>query len=383
MSNPVPAPAVDAELKAAGGAAAERPQHIAQLDGLRTIAVAAVAWFHWMPLRSYGIPLGPLGVQLFFVLSGFLITGILLDARSGAQNSAEKRFALGRFYCRRFLRIFPLFYLALATGVLLNLPAFRETWRWHATYTSNIHCFLNRDWDGHAGHFWSLAVEEQFYLIWPLVLLFVRRRFFLPVVLSAIVFAPLCRLGVPLFYADHDFAHCLTPACFDSLGVGALLAYAVRNPEVCDPRRTACILLGVGVAGCALTFGLKVVPKLGQTFAAFVFGWLVYSASRGFAGLFGVFLQAGPIAYLGRISYGLYVLHMFAFDALDFAIKHLHVPAAVNNHGMLRAPILAAITIIASSISWYLYEKPLNDLKRFFPYARRKEIAPVLAPAST
>jgi peptidoglycan/LPS O-acetylase OafA/YrhL len=357
------------------------PGHLAQLDGLRAIAVAAVAWFHFMPLRNYGIPLGPLGVQLFFVLSGFLITGILLDARYASENIWEKRFAWRQFYCRRFLRIFPLFYMALAIGVVFDLPAVRETWLWHATYTSNFHCFLNRAWDGHAGHFWSLAVEEQFYLFWPLVILFLPRKHLLPVMLSAIVFAPICRLGVPLFYADDDFAHCLTPACFDSLGIGALLAYGVRNPKVCHPGRTAVILLAIGIAGCALTFGFKLMPKLGQTFAACFFGWLVYSAARGFTGLFGSFLQAGPMSFLGRISYGLYVLHMFAFDALDFAIKHLHLPAAVSNHGVLRAPILAAITIMAASISWYLYEKPLNDLKRFFPYASKKRSAPATVPA--
>src|SRR5258706_11566344 len=77
-----------------------RPRHMNQLDGLRAIAVAAVAWFHWMPLRSYGIPFGPLGVQLFFVLSGFLITGILLDSRVRSLDNSKAWFALRQFYLR-------------------------------------------------------------------------------------------------------------------------------------------------------------------------------------------------------------------------------------------------------------------------------------------
>src|SRR6266700_4466447 len=116
-----------------------RPPHMIQLDALRAIAVAAVAWYHWMPLRNYGIPLGPLGVQLFFVLSGFLITGILLDSRIRSPDNSATWFALRQFYFRRFLRIFPLFYLDLILLIILDIRPTRETWIWHATYTSNIY----------------------------------------------------------------------------------------------------------------------------------------------------------------------------------------------------------------------------------------------------
>jgi peptidoglycan/LPS O-acetylase OafA/YrhL len=361
-----------------GGPSVSRSRHMVQLDGLRFLAVAAVAWYHWMPLRSYGVQWGPLGVQLFFVLSGFLITGILLDARAGSEIRGEKWFSLRQFYIRRFLRIFPLFYLTLAVGVVVNVPQVRETWLWHATYTSNIYFFLRGSWNGHVGHFWSLAVEEQFYLFWPFLILFVRRRFVPWMICAAIGFAPLFRAVVPLFYADNDFAHCLTPGCFDSLGVGAFLAYLVRNPHFWRPDRCAKMLLAVGLPGCLITYGFHLLPKLDQTFAAFCFGWLVYTAANGFGGAFGSLLQAGPIVYLGRISYGIYVLHMFAIDALELLIRQLHLPAAIMDHGLLRAPILAVLTIGIASVSWYLYEKPLNDLKRLWPYSRESSKARVI-----
>jgi len=110
---------------------AETSHRMPQLDGLRALAVLLVVWSHWAPI---GKNLGVFGVQMFFVLSGFLISGILFDARP-EKSGRTRWFILRQFYARRFLRIFPLFYLVIAVAVLLNFPPFGESWPWHAPHT--------------------------------------------------------------------------------------------------------------------------------------------------------------------------------------------------------------------------------------------------------
>ena len=145
----------------------------AQLDALRGIAVAAVAYSHWIaPRYQFGIRWGTAGVTLFFVLSGYLISGILLDCRT----QSDRPFALRSFYARRFLRIFPLYDLVLLILFAVNLPPVRQTIFWHLTYLSNFYFLHHGGWHGPISIFWTLAVEEQFYLFWPAILLFVPNR---------------------------------------------------------------------------------------------------------------------------------------------------------------------------------------------------------------
>ncbi len=161
--------------------------YLRQLDGLRALSVAAVAWSHWRAywFRESSVPWAEFGVETFFVISGFLITGILLDNRS----ESSKPFVLRQFYARRFLRIFPLFYATLVIGFVLRADSLRQTLFWHAGYLSNIYFYL-WGWCGQLSHFWSLAVEEQFYLFWPLLMIFLPKRFLLPAILAGIGFAP-------------------------------------------------------------------------------------------------------------------------------------------------------------------------------------------------
>src|SRR6266849_732607 len=156
-----------------------------QLDGIRTLAVSAVFLQHFVGFQNLPgilgvIPWGQLGVKLFFVLSGFLITGVLLRSRDAVEQAGVSNwFAARQFYVRRFLRIFPLYYFVIAICVLLNIPPVREILVWLLTYTLNIYASLRGQWgnlDLYVAHFWSLAVEEQFYIVWPWFLLFAPRK---------------------------------------------------------------------------------------------------------------------------------------------------------------------------------------------------------------
>jgi peptidoglycan/LPS O-acetylase OafA/YrhL len=350
--------------------------HMPQLDGLRTLAVAAVIWSHWVPPYQFGFEWGVMGVNLFFVLSGFLITGILLDSRAGAVRSGDRWFAIRQFYTRRVLRIFPLFYMTLALLVLVNVRPVRQTFLWHVCYLSNVYFFRQGAWIGQISHFWSLAVEEQFYGV---------------AVFDDFSPSPVAASGG----VGVDRAGAVVPGGDGGGGSGEPTGLRAddrvlgragnrRLVGIFGTQRRRLTMEGGGVARWLLWIGLPAwaavevlnrlhlapgpLLTLRQTFLDMIFGWVVLRGARGFKGWFGRFLQWPPMAYLGKISYGLYVFHNLTVYGLVFAVRNLHAPAVILSVPWLQCLTLLVLTISAAAVSWHFFEKPLNDLKRFFPY---------------
>ena len=336
-----------------------------QLDGLRAVAVIAVAWSHWERPYQFGIPFGA-GVHLFYVLSGFLITGILLRVR----EQHERGHGLAAFYIRRALRIFPAFYVTLVLAWWADLPLVRESFIWHVTYLSNVYTLVRGEWPGLISHFWSLAVEEQFYLVWPWLIVFAPQRWLLPGIVTAIVVAPAFRWWMAtLGYAESMHA-VLTPGCLDSLGVGALLA--LNQQSTVDGRRSPAAkkaLIAIGLPGYigallleALGIRIGFVIAIKQTLQALVFGWIVLRAAEGFGGLTGRMLSAAPIVYIGRISYGVYLAHGFAgaIAATMFLAAGIGWPIPEP----WRLLVLCGVTVGAAALSWHVMERPINAMKR-------------------
>ncbi len=356
-----------------------KPEYLRQLDGLRALSVAAVAWSHW---RAYWfqpsfVPWGELGVETFFVISGFLITGILLDNRC----ETGKWFALKQFYARRFLRIFPVYYATLLVAWLWRTDGMGESWPWHAGYLSNFY-FYQHGWQGHVSHFWSLAVEEQFYLCWPFLMIFLPRRFLLPTILAGIVIAPVFEMTVNhlVAHASSVTASVLMPSCMDALGLGALLAYGARRQF--PMKRLARILLVAGLFGWALAGSSDAFAALGRLARDCVLGWLVFSAANGFGGPVGGLLGSRPFVYLGKISYGLYLFHNFAASLCGQFIVDLGSPSwlvRLWQTPVLRLAALAGVTVGLASFSWHWFEKPILNLKRRFPYPK-EPTAPLNPP---
>jgi len=199
-----------------------------QLDGLRGIAIFFVLIAHWItPAIGMTLPYGTIGVRLFFVLSGFLITGILLRAKNEMESGGQTiGFTLRHFYARRSLRIVAVYYLYLfITIVFFNLHA--ERWLWDFAYISNYYdIFLN---DGKGLHYWSLAVEEQFYLVWPFVVLMVPGRVLLKTFWSVIAIAILIRIGLAVVDVEYLKVKKLTLTCMDALGLGAVISYLLMR----------------------------------------------------------------------------------------------------------------------------------------------------------
>ncbi|MEO8677619.1 MAG: acyltransferase [Vicinamibacterales bacterium] len=337
---------------------------MAQLDGIRAIAVLFVMVFHFIPWVDRYAPLGSMGVRLFFVLSGFLITRILLDSRERPLGAALKT-----FYARRFLRIFPLFYFALFAAAAMNISVVRATLGWHLAYLSNVYFYLQGNWQGAVSHFWSLAVEEQFYLVWPWLILCLPRAAVVWVVAVMIPLAPLTRLVI-----DHPMISVLPTSCLDSLGLGALLAFQGSRRALA----TSCVLVGAPLLAGALwlrysgagagyqdlsTEALAMVEIATDFGVSLVAVWLVGKAASGFGGLAGAILQWPPLVYLGTISYGVYVYHAF----MPYLLGRWFGGAAQSLHWWSRSAILAAASIVVASVSWHLLERPILRLKRHFP----------------
>ncbi len=314
-----------------------------------------------LPLPSV-VNFGQTGVDLFFVLSGFLITSILLAARP--RDWSEIRI----FYARRSLRIFPLYYLALTVCALFFFPCSWPYW----VYLQNFWSSTGRTLAGPV-HLWSLAVEEQFYFVWPFLVLFVPRRFLLKVLAGGIVLS--FGLRIAIASAHHD-VYSLTVTRLDGLCAGAILAVLQSRGTL---QRWRSGLLGLAL-GCGLLVaftGLKFRGTGGAWFAATKYsllaglyagaiGWLVCSpqarASR--------FLSSRPLRQIGRVSYGLYVWHPFVFG-LTFRWLRRDSP-------WVQGGVAFALVLLVAHLSWYGFERPFLRWKnRLVPEARSSPQAPL------
>ena len=329
-------------------------KYMPQLDAIRAIAVLLVMISHFIPGSSAIAPLGGIGVRLFFVLSGFLITGILLAARERPLADA-----LRVFYARRFLRIFPLFYFALFVSFVLDFGAVRDTIWWHVTYLSNFLLYSRHEFLGAVTHFWSLAVEEQFYLVWPLIVLLTPMRA-LPLAIAAMVLlAP-----VTMLIADDPMASVLPISNLDALGFGALLAVPQSRRFVASaglwigvPLFTVTVIMRwLGIGGFVRDVVLGFMLPLASA-------WLISGAAKGFAGLGRAVFEWRPLTYLGRISYGVYVYHAL----MPYFLKRLFPIWTYTTAAQF--VILVAATIALAALSYRFLEQPFLALKDRLPAA--------------
>lgn len=390
-SFPRPAPARDlavADHHAAGTTPASQPtgepayldQHrlrvrkfMPGVEGLRAVAIVLVLGFHaGLP----GFTLGWTGVQLFFVISGFLITGILLDTKG------EPHYARN-FYVRRGLRILPAYYLTLAVVVAWQLlfvgPA--SGWAWYAFYGQNYLLGVSgfhQSFPWAMNHTWSLAVEEQFYFVWPLVVLLLSKRALSRLVVILLVAAPVLRLTILLATGNQHLTYTPLPMQVDALAIGGGLALLFRS-SVPDRtlRRLLNVMLLVGLAAAAVlvaffysssaaSWALRMPNVLLQSSLAVLFGGLVGSAALGRRGL-DVLLSNRPTRYVGRISYGLYLYHFPMFWILPALWPRLLPWDYESFPRPVQIIILLGATLLAAAVSWRFIESPLLRLKKRFP----------------
>jgi len=372
-------------------------RHLPVLDGVRGLAILLVLMEHLLASNDVRGSIflntaitvrsaGWMGVDLFFVLSGFLITGILYDSVGG-----ESYFRT--FYARRFLRIFPLYY-----GVLFLLfaltPLLGLQWRrfqfvhllylqnlppWSSTIPASIY--------GYVCHFWSLAVEEQFYLVWPLIIFLIRdRRRLVVVALTLASLSPIIRTWGVLYGASWPFLYECTLCRMDSLLLGAALALVMRGPlfsRILRVAPAACILF----LGATLATNLWLHPwNMDAQRSAFIDSIGFSLLAVGFASLIAWSLQPASwlapffrwsaMRWMGKYSYGIYVLHLIVYDMIGLGPRHwldAHFHHKAIGVALGGIPALV-ISLALAWLSYNFYESRFLRLKRHFEYNRRDTV---------
>jgi peptidoglycan/LPS O-acetylase OafA/YrhL len=363
------------------------------LDGLRGIAFLLIFFVH----TDY-INFGWAGVQLFFVLSGFLITGILVDMKRSVPGG---QFFL-KFYGRRMLRIFPLYYFYLALAVVLSILLFNlgaltkkmdvfwEHLPYALTFTYNFFYVVAKEPSMLLSHFWTLSVEEQFYVIWPLLIFLTPEKHFKKLFLGAIAFGLLFRLGFTLVYEVHPMtfvvngvAHGLYPLTFshmDAFGMGALLSQFKFPKSTKQFAVLSVVLPIIGFTANYLSTG-SIGPWHGLGFQylmdnAYQFIWGYSLLNYWFAvaidavareGMFQRVLASKPLTYLGKISYGLYVYHLgVIFLIYRLLGPQINLPNPVTKFLLMLLEFAA--TFAVASLSYRYLERPILNLKdKYFP----------------
>jgi peptidoglycan/LPS O-acetylase OafA/YrhL len=341
-------------------------QHIAPLDGIRGIAVLLVFMNHCAPngWNKTWFAFGWSGVDLFFVLSGFLITRILINSRP-----SEHYFR--NFFARRFLRLFPLYYAVLFAVIYFGhqIPYYESLWNtqiYYWTYTQNILMAFKGVPEFRAfHHFWSLGVEEQFYLVWPYMIYKFSEKNLKTTILAGIVLSILLRNINP----HTPFAYMMTLCRTEGLLLGGLAALLYSNNKLPANRVIGIslvinLLIILGLWALTGTINLNAEPwvRFGYTLIdLFYFLFLLLVLGEGKAeAFFNRLLTTKFLVFLGKYSYGIYVYH---------AILYVLVFNA-NTKDPVHFVYLSIMTIGISVISYHVLEMPFLRLKRFFPNSK-------------
>ena len=373
-------------------------RRIPALDGLRGIAILMVLVYHLAPRTESTstaatvfnnlLDLGKYGVDLFFVLSGFLITGILLQ-------STTRPGYLSHFFIRRSLRIFPLYYallfllfIALPFAHIHEFERARADQKWFWLYLVNISAGIHKFPYASLNHLWSLAVEQQFYLLWPFIVLGLSRQALARTCWICIAIAFIIRMLLTLSLNAPALAYTLTPCRMDSLLAGALIAIHASRPD--DMKRAAPVtnidFPAIGIvyllvyAIFANSKSLKIfLTLIGPTILAFTFAAAVIACLNG-RNRFANRMRSPILITFGKYSYALYLFHPLLSHVGHAVVNHFARRSAFLRSlppislGWIAMPLTLSLSFASAWASWHLFERRFLRLNRFFP-----EKSPILS----
>ncbi len=358
-----------------------RQGRVAELDGIRGVAALLVLLYHAFYMSLLNQPVaglakllaaatkaGWLGVDLFFVLSGLLITGILLDSQAD-------RHYFRNFYARRVLRIMPLYYAAL----LVLLVCYQGSGSFvllGSVYLTNLAALFAVPML--FGPLWSLSVEEHFYLLWPWLVRYLNVRRLAVLAGLIVLLTPLARalafgrVGAMEIYFYSWFR-------FDGLALGALLAIWLRGANCTVVRlkgaALAAVMAGVIIIAAGLPFGMLSRERFAgttllYTAAQLIFAGLIAAALMPGRSLLKAALAWRPLAWCGEVSYCFYLVHVFCFHLIDWLLAQagIELSAMIGLAGAItvRALVGTVASFVIAALSWRYFETPILSLRRHF-----------------
>ncbi|WP_042337288.1 acyltransferase family protein [Paraburkholderia ferrariae] len=360
------------------------------LDGLRALAVLLVFLSHKAHVDA--VDVGQLGVWLFFLISGYLIVGELHRNRVRLEAGAARRDAvLCVFFVKRALRILPVYYLLLIALTLAHALFYQREvdlgLAWHFAFLSNYWIGVVHDrWPGTVSHFWSLAVEQQFYLVAPFALLFTRASRHLALCVVVIVAAALVHCGLYLHEASEPLVYAFSPWNFALIALGGAMAIAgARVPRTRAAGSMVWLATSVGVlVACALARthcaacaaeAVSIVPGVLDIALSLALGaallWIVRHPESGLVAL----LEVRPLVWLGTISYGFYLFHNLVPAKLGVdptLYAYFGLPPFAD--AVLPLVLQFALALLLAHLSWQLLEKRVLECKRPLEAAIRQRM---------
>ena len=358
-------------------------KYIKGFDTIRALAVFFVIVEHWGPyfkehtlpdyIKTTFVENGLFGVNLFFVLSGFLITSILLNEKR--KDTEGKQFTIIKnFFVRRVLRIFPIYYLVIILCCLFQYQFVKDHIWYYLTYTSNILPYATNK-PNVLSHTWSLAVEEQFYLIWPWLIIFINKKYLKYVFVSAIIIGIVSKY-LALYAFHHNFP-VLVFNCFDSFGIGGMYAYIRLDREKClkfEKTFRVVLPLLLFLAWRMASFGgIPILVTYARTLDSLIaIALIMFAINNQSEWMRKYVLENRVLNFIGKISYGLYLYHYTLGPSYDsfietYARNHPSLPPFVSGFYTSYCVKLALLITICW-LSFRLIEQPILRLKKRFEY---------------
>lgn len=361
--------------------------YIKEFDSIRAIAVLLVILAHWFPGGiTSSFSFGAIGVDIFFSLSGFLITKILILERLQSQNINNKNTRLNvikNFMIRRSLRIFPIYYLLLVLLIVFKdvFPnPVRPDWAWYFFYLQNILFHINQSWPGgKLSHLWSLAVEEQLYFLWPWVILFLPLKWLLKIIMLIFLIG-IISVNFSSIFGTSLGTDLLPTSCMHAFAAGGIIAYfQIQKKNQFNRNKYIFIFAGLISFFYLLLVFFKVFPLLidiRTIISIVMIGLLTAIIFKKKRFYYVLFLENRILISIGKISYGIYLFHNFIPTLLNGFLhwlekKSIFINIIVHKNNLYEQNNIFyafsfLILIIICYTSFYIFERPINNLKNNF-----------------